>query len=177
MRAFRTLFAKSPVKRIGRDRFVRNVLVAIGNSGDAALADAAKPLLDDPSPLVAEMAAWALEELQNSDYIKGEEIFMADIVIYTKDYCPYCVKAKGLLTRKGKPFREIDITHDENLQKEMVEKSGGRKTVPQIFINGKSVGGCDDLYALDGAGKLDALYLSPKNSRHSVAFMQQYQIF
>ena len=82
---------------------------------------------------------------------------MPDIIIYTKDYCPYCTKAKGLLTRKGKSFREIDITHDEALQKEMVEKSGGRKTVPQIFIGGKSIGGCDDLYALDAAGKLDAL--------------------
>lgn len=82
---------------------------------------------------------------------------MADIVVYTKDHCPYCVKAKALLTRKGKAFKEIDITHDEALQKEMVEKSGGRKTVPQIFINGKPIGGCDDMYALEAAGKLDPL--------------------
>lgn len=82
---------------------------------------------------------------------------MADITIYTKDYCPYCVKAKNLLKIKGQNFKEIDITHDEALQKEMVEKSGGRKTVPQIFINGKPVGGSDDLHALDAAGKLDAL--------------------
>jgi len=60
---FRQLFAKSPVKRIGRDRFVRNVLIAIGNSADATLRDAAAPLLQDPSPLVAEMAAWALDQL------------------------------------------------------------------------------------------------------------------
>jgi glutaredoxin 3 len=82
---------------------------------------------------------------------------MADIIIYTKDYCPYCVKAKNLLKRKGQAVQEIDITHDETLQKEMIEKSGGRKTVPQIFINGTHVGGCDDLQALDSAGKLDAL--------------------
>ena len=83
---------------------------------------------------------------------------MAQITIYTKNYCPYCNKAKSLLTRKGqRNFTEINITHDENLQKEMIEKSGGRKTVPQIFINGQSVGGCDDLYALESAGKLDAL--------------------
>lgn len=64
--AFRAFFRKSPVKRIGRDRFVRNVLVAVGNSGDASLRDAVSTLLDDASPLVAEMAAWALGELQNA---------------------------------------------------------------------------------------------------------------
>jgi epoxyqueuosine reductase len=61
---FRKIFSKSPVKRLGRDRFVRNVLIAIGNSGDASLADAITPLLKDPSPLVSEMAEWALSELQ-----------------------------------------------------------------------------------------------------------------
>ena len=82
---------------------------------------------------------------------------MADVVVYSKDYCPYCVKAKALLKRKNIAFSEIDITHDENLQKEMVEKSGGRKTVPQIFINGESIGGYDNLAALDKAGKLDGM--------------------
>lgn len=82
---------------------------------------------------------------------------MSEVIIYTKDYCPYCVSAKTLLGRKEKPFVEIDITHDEGLQKEMVAKSGGRRTVPQIFIGGKHVGGSDDLYALDQQGKLDAL--------------------
>ncbi len=84
---------------------------------------------------------------------------MTDIVLYTKDYCPYCTKAKQLLKQKGveAAIREIDITHDEALQQEMITKSGGRKTVPQIFINGTHVGGCDDLYALNSAGKLDLL--------------------
>lgn len=82
---------------------------------------------------------------------------MSDIVIYTKDYCPYCTKAKTLLKRKGVSFREIDVTHDETLQKEMIEKSGGRRSVPQIIIDGKAVGGADDLQALETAGKLDAL--------------------
>jgi glutaredoxin 3 len=83
---------------------------------------------------------------------------MAEIIIYTKDYCPHCVKAKNLLKLKGQEhFKEIDITHDENLQKEMITKAGGRRTVPQIFINGTHVGGCDDLHALNSAGKLDAL--------------------
>lgn len=82
---------------------------------------------------------------------------MPDIVIYTKDYCPYCVKAKSLLTQKKQTFREIDITHDEKLQAEMVEKSGGRRTVPQIFIGDTHVGGADDLYALNAKGELDGL--------------------
>jgi len=82
---------------------------------------------------------------------------MTDIVIYSKDCCPYCTKAKNLLKRKGAAFREIDITHDESSQKEMIEKAGGRKTVPQIFINGTSIGGSDDLHSLDAAGKLDAM--------------------
>ena len=84
---------------------------------------------------------------------------MASIIIYTKDYCPHCVRAKNLLKRKGVEgsMREIDITHDATLQQEMVSKSGGRKTVPQIFIGDTHVGGADDLYALDAAGKLDGL--------------------
>ncbi len=82
---------------------------------------------------------------------------MADVVIYTKDYCPYCTRAKALLKRKGVSFREIDITHDEKLQKEMIGKSGGRRTVPQIFIHEKPVGGADELQALESAGQLDLL--------------------
>jgi glutaredoxin 3 len=83
---------------------------------------------------------------------------MPVITMYTKDYCPYCVKAKNFLKRKGQTqITEIDITHDEHLQKEMMEKSSGRRTVPQIFIGTTHVGGCDDLIALDAAGKLAAL--------------------
>jgi len=84
---------------------------------------------------------------------------MPIITMYTKDYCPYCVKAKTLLKRKGveSSITEIDITRDEKLQQEMLSKSNGKRTVPQIFIGDTHVGGCDDLYALDAAGKLDAL--------------------
>lgn len=86
---------------------------------------------------------------------------MQPVTLYTKDYCPYCTKAKNLLKRKGvSAFNEIDITHDETLQQEMLAKSGGRKTVPQIFIGATHVGGCDDLYALDAAGKLEPLLKS-----------------
>lgn len=81
---------------------------------------------------------------------------MANIIIYTTTVCPYCVRAKSLLQRKGVEFTEIKIT-DSATKEEMIKKSGGRMTVPQIFINDQHIGGCDDLYSLDAAGKLDEL--------------------
>ncbi len=81
---------------------------------------------------------------------------MTDIIIYSKTVCPYCVKAKFLLKRKNVEFKEIMVNSDE-IREEMIKKSGGRMTVPQIFIDGKHIGGCDDLYALEEAGKLDEL--------------------
>ncbi len=81
---------------------------------------------------------------------------MADIIVYTTGYCPYCVRAKDLLTRKGQAFTEINA-EDDKVREDMITKAGGRRTVPQIFINGTHVGGCDDLYALDKAGKLDPM--------------------
>jgi len=82
---------------------------------------------------------------------------MAKVEIYTKSYCPYCVKAKALLKKKNVTFEEIDIEHDQTVAIKVMERSGGRKTVPQIFIDGTHVGGCDDLYALDDTGKLDEM--------------------
>ncbi|GER06243.1 glutaredoxin 3 [Iodidimonas muriae] len=82
---------------------------------------------------------------------------MAKIDIYTKAWCPYCVRAKGLLKRKQQSFSEIDIGSKAEKRAEMISRSGGASTVPQIFIDGKHVGGCDDLVALDRSGKLDAL--------------------
>lgn len=82
---------------------------------------------------------------------------MSKIEIYTKSYCPYCVKAKDLLKRKGLEFEEISVEHDFGLAEHMITRSGGRKTVPQIFIDGKHIGGCDDLHALDAEGKLDIM--------------------
>lgn len=82
---------------------------------------------------------------------------MANIEVYTTNYCPYCVRAKDLFKKKGAAFKEIDVTNDDAGRMALVEKSGGRKTVPQIFINGQHIGGCDDLYALDSKGGLDPL--------------------
>lgn len=84
---------------------------------------------------------------------------MPAITLYTTTYCPYCVKAKDLLTRKGATWTEVNVEEDA-AREAMITKAGGRRTVPQIFIGETHVGGCDDLYALDKAGKLDAMLAS-----------------
>ena len=81
---------------------------------------------------------------------------MPPITIYTTTYCPYCVKAKDLLKKKGASWTEINA-EDDAVRDDMIKKAGGRRTVPQIFIGETHVGGCDDLYALDKAGKLDPM--------------------
>ena len=82
---------------------------------------------------------------------------MAKIELYTTKSCPSCVRAKTLLKNKGAAFEEIDITDDSEEREKMVERSGGRRTVPEIFIDGKLIGGYDELRALDSKGELDAL--------------------
>jgi glutaredoxin 3 len=82
---------------------------------------------------------------------------MASVEIYTKQFCPYCDWAKELLTRKGVEFQEIDITGNRQMRETMIDRANGRTTTPQIFIGATHVGGCDDLYALEDAGKLDPL--------------------
>ncbi len=80
-----------------------------------------------------------------------------EILVYTTQICPYCVRAKKLLDSKGVQYTEIDVSNDSDLRQVMTQKSGGRTSVPQIFINQQHVGGCDDLYALEKAGELDKL--------------------
>jgi len=82
---------------------------------------------------------------------------MPDIEIYTTQVCPYCVRAKKLFQRKGVGYREIDVSTDDVLRDAMVQRAGGKRTVPQIFIGNRHIGGCDDLYALDSQGGLDPL--------------------
>jgi glutaredoxin 3 len=82
---------------------------------------------------------------------------MKSVRIYTTPICPYCVRAKSLLTKKGASFEEVDVFMDEKAREEMLAKSGGARTVPQIFIGDTHVGGCDELYALERAGELDPL--------------------
>ncbi len=82
---------------------------------------------------------------------------MAEVKIYSGPNCPFCIKAKVLLQKKNVPFTEFNVKEDQEKLNEMLERSGGRKTIPQIFINGRHIGGCDALYALNEAGKLDEL--------------------
>ena len=82
---------------------------------------------------------------------------MSKVVIYTRKMCGFCSAAKSLLKSKGVNYTEHDGTFDQNVRAEMVQKSNGGRTFPQIFIGGKHVGGCDELHALDRAGKLDPL--------------------
>lgn len=82
---------------------------------------------------------------------------MANVEIYTTPFCPYCSSAKDLLKKNNVAFSEIDVSGDGALRQQMIERAGGRMTVPQIFVGSIHVGGCDDLYALDRAGGLDPL--------------------
>jgi glutaredoxin 3 len=90
---------------------------------------------------------------------------MAAVEIYTIQYCPYCQEAKELLSRKGVSFVEIDATGKRDIRKQMIERANGRSTYPQIFIGATHVGGCDDLYALEEAGKLDPLLAEREDKR------------
>lgn len=82
---------------------------------------------------------------------------MKNVIVYSGHSCPYCVRAKQLLTRKGVEFVEYNVHDDAARRDEMLALSGGRRTIPQIFVGGTHVGGCDDLYALEQQGKLDSL--------------------
>ena len=82
---------------------------------------------------------------------------MKSVRIYTTPICPYCVRAKTLLKKKGAEVEEVDVFMDETARAEMEAKSGGARSVPQIFIGDTHVGGCDELYALEKDGKLDPL--------------------
>jgi len=82
---------------------------------------------------------------------------MSAVTMYTRTYCPYCMRAKALLQDKGVPFEEINLDEQPERRAEMIERAQGRHTVPQIFIDGEGVGGCDDVFALERRGKLDEL--------------------
>ena len=85
---------------------------------------------------------------------------MKTVKIYTTGMCPYCVRAKALLDRKGVNYEEVDVMMDLDARRDMQSRSGGARTVPQIFIGQTHVGGCDELYALESKGALDPLLAS-----------------
>jgi glutaredoxin 3 len=78
------------------------------------------------------------------------------IVLYVSGWCPYCQRAQGLLANKGLAYQVIDVDEDAKSREEMIARSG-RRSVPQVFIGDKHVGGCDDLFALEGSGELDRM--------------------
>ena len=82
---------------------------------------------------------------------------MSKVTIYTKPYCPFCIRAVDLLEKKGVAFTEIEAAFDPGKRQEMIQRAGGRATFPQIFVGDHHIGGCDDMMALERAGKLDAL--------------------
>jgi glutaredoxin 3 len=86
---------------------------------------------------------------------------VAKVQIYTTMFCPFCVRAKSLLKKKGVEFEEIEVDSDPELRRQMTERSGGGYTVPQIFIDDQPIGGSDDLAALEASGKLDGLLGTP----------------
>ncbi len=79
---------------------------------------------------------------------------MKDVVVYSTDYCPYCRQAERFLNEKGVPFQSVDVTDNDELRTKLVEMSGGRKTVPQIFIGGEAIGGYSDMIELHRQGAL-----------------------
>jgi len=87
---------------------------------------------------------------------------VAKIELYTTMFCPYCARARNLLQKKGVNFTDIDVMGDDDKREEMVERAGGRRTVPQIFIDGRHIGGSDELVALDREGKLNPLLGLPR---------------
>lgn len=97
-----------------------------------------------------------------SEYAGGKQMNKVDVEIYLTRWCPFCHRAKALLDSKQVTYKEIDVDTDPALRRTMEQRSGGR-TVPQIFIGGKSIGGCDELYALERQDQLDALLLGDNN--------------
>ena len=82
---------------------------------------------------------------------------MAEVVLYTTTVCPFCTRAKMLLKKRGATYKEINLNNNPELRTEMIQKAGGQRTVPQIFINDRHIGGCDDLYELELDGELETM--------------------
>ncbi len=93
-----------------------------------------------------------------AEVVEGtEKVGPAKVEIYTWRFCPYCIRAKGFLDRKQVTYSEYLIDGDETARQAMMRRASGRKTLPQIFINNRGIGGCDDLFELDRAGMLDGM--------------------
>lgn len=119
--------------------------------------------------IIAKLIVLGITVLVVTDYIKELKMeYVIDInphkvIIFTKQTCPFCIKAKNLLETKEVDYEEIDIEGKEDLKRALVLKTNGSRTVPQIFIKGEYIGGCDALYALDAKGELDGKLGLEKN--------------
>jgi len=102
--------------------------------------------------------------LLNALFNRHPETFKADVEIYTWQICPYCIRAKLLLWWKGVNFTDYKIDGDSTAREKMADRANGRRSVPQIFINDRHIGGCDELYQLDAKGELDPLLTIAKQS-------------
>ncbi len=102
-------------------------------------------------------ASLSLTDLNEREF---RSMTVSQVTLYTTMMCPYCSQAKTLLAKKNVNFDEIDVGMDPDLRKTMMKRAGGAHTVPQIFVGDIHVGGCDDLYALERAGKLDQLLVA-----------------
>lgn len=98
---------------------------------------------------------------------RNPEPINANVEIYTLQTCPFCLRAKKLLKKKGVKFTEYKIDGDDNARTQMIERTKGRRTVPQVFINNQYIGGCDDLYRLDSQSKLNPLLSQPAQAEDS----------
>ncbi|MDE2227763.1 MAG: glutaredoxin 3 [Alphaproteobacteria bacterium] len=108
------------------------------------------------TPVYEDTISRVLSAVRESGAATGDTAAPA-VVVYTTPWCPYCRRAKALLHRKNMPYREVNIAGDPVRRQEMTALAAGRTTVPQIFIGGHGIGGCDELYALDSTGELDRL--------------------
>lgn len=119
--------------------------------------------------IIAKLIVLGITAIVVTDYIKELKMeYVIDIsphkvIIFTKQTCPFCVKAKNLLKNKEADYEEIDVEGKEDLRRALVLKTNGSTTVPQIFIKGEYIGGCDALYALDAKGELDSKLRAEKN--------------
>jgi glutaredoxin 3 len=130
-------------------RYIGQLRLVVASLGTAGRGSASSPTSEEE--IVDQLLREAAEQPGRASSTDAE------VIIYTTAWCPYCRRAKALFKRKNIRYQEIDIGRDPSRRQEMVALAGGRTTVPQIFIGGRGIGGCDDLYALESSDTLDAL--------------------
>jgi len=131
---------------------VVGVMSQKGGVGKSTLCKRRRRNAIGPSAMPCRVARLAL---YNSRWVSGARKAMAKVEMYSTNWCPYCARARALLDKKGVSYTNIDVDDEPGRRSEMVRRAHGRTSVPQIFIDGKHIGGCDDMMALDRKGLLD----------------------